>query len=393
MNNEDEPPSADQLDQYSRLKDDMLQATRKHGSMHFVGREANNHVGLINQGATCYLNSLLQSLFMTREFRAAVYGWTYDPAVHGSGTGGKEQCIPYQLQALFARLQLSSESAVGTKALTKAFGWGGAEAFTQHDVQELTLTLFDALEKSDYGLRRFAAINALWKGKQSSFIQPLTMTSPEQRHVRFEQFLDIQVPVAGMATLEAALKQVTATEELTGENQWFCDELNQKVNAVRGTCFEELPKYLTLHLLRFLFDTQLLRRVKVLDALSFPPSIDLGFLLNQESESSKSSAVYDLVSILMHSGSADRGHYYAYIKDTAADAGAAEDDDDGEAGVVAARVGETVGEASEGSSSSVVLLQRRVRASVGQERGASHLHRLCRRGSRGTKRGRAEGNG
>jgi len=57
MNNEDEPPSADQLDQYSRLKDDMLQATRKHGSMHFVGREANNHVGLINQGATCYLSA------------------------------------------------------------------------------------------------------------------------------------------------------------------------------------------------------------------------------------------------------------------------------------------------------------------------------------------------
>lgn len=36
-------------------------------------QDRSDYVGLSNQGATCYLNSLLQSLFMTPEFRTAIY--------------------------------------------------------------------------------------------------------------------------------------------------------------------------------------------------------------------------------------------------------------------------------------------------------------------------------
>ena len=36
---------------------------------------AEGYSGLNNQGATCYLNSLLQALFMTPEVREALYEW------------------------------------------------------------------------------------------------------------------------------------------------------------------------------------------------------------------------------------------------------------------------------------------------------------------------------
>lgn len=35
-----------------------------------------------------------------------------------------------------------------TKALTQSFGWKEADAFRQHDVQELMRVLFDAFEKT-----------------------------------------------------------------------------------------------------------------------------------------------------------------------------------------------------------------------------------------------------
>lgn len=57
-------------------------------------------MGLVNQAMTCYLNSLLQALFMTPEFRNALYNWEFD--------GHEEsKSIPYQLQKLFLNLQVS----------------------------------------------------------------------------------------------------------------------------------------------------------------------------------------------------------------------------------------------------------------------------------------------
>lgn len=60
-------------------------------------------VGLVNQAMTCYLNSLLQTLYMTPEFRNAVYLWKYEVTVEKDAV----KCIPYQLQRLFLQLQVS----------------------------------------------------------------------------------------------------------------------------------------------------------------------------------------------------------------------------------------------------------------------------------------------
>lgn len=70
--------------------------------------------GIINEGTTCYMNSLLQTLYITRAFRRAVYQMPTDVDDYKS--------IPFCLQRIFYNLQ-TGKGPVRTIELLSAFGW------------------------------------------------------------------------------------------------------------------------------------------------------------------------------------------------------------------------------------------------------------------------------
>lgn len=85
-------------------------------------------IGLKNQGATCYMNSLLQTLYFTNQLRRAVYKMPTE-------SDDSSKSVALALQRVFHELQYS-DRPVGTKKLTKSFGWETLDSFMQHDVQE-----------------------------------------------------------------------------------------------------------------------------------------------------------------------------------------------------------------------------------------------------------------
>lgn len=340
-----------------------------------------NYVGLVNQAMTCYLNSLLQALYMTPEFRNALYNWEFDGQI-------ETKSIPFQLQRLFLNLQTSTKSAVETTELTRSFGWDLSEAWQQHDIQELCRVMFDALEQKFKDTEQANLINDLYEGKMLDYVKCLECSTEKSRE---DTFLDIPLPVRPFGSnvaynsVEEALRAFVQPETLDGNNQYHCEKCNKKCDAHKGLKFMKFPYLLTLHLKRFDFDYSSMHRIKLNDKVVFPEILNLnsfvptanyviehetieetivkcddcsttdsGSALDDENcqcnevsstvnglddnchdddegidmstgnhheneknrrEEPKGPYMYELFSIMIHSGSATGGHYYAYIKD------------------------------------------------------------------------------
>ncbi|XP_017842979.2 LOW QUALITY PROTEIN: ubiquitin carboxyl-terminal hydrolase 47 [Drosophila busckii] len=337
------------------------------------------YVGLVNQAMTCYLNSLLQALYMTPEFRNALYRWEFD-------NDNEAKNIPYQLQKLFLNLQTSPKPSVETTDLTRSFGWDSTEAWQQHDIQELCRVMFDALEHKFKNTKQANLISTLYEGKMNDYVKCLECNTEKTRE---DTFLDIPLPVrpfgssSAYGSIEEALRAFVQPETLDGNNQYLCEKCKKKCDAHKGLHFKSFPYILTLHLKRFDFDYQTMHRIKLNDRVTFPQTLNLNSFVNRgpageqyhmngtsnvddcstadsgsameednlssgvvttasssqhendlndedegidmSSSTGKSAQLkqeaqagpylYELFAIMIHSGSASGGHYYAYIKD------------------------------------------------------------------------------
>ena len=277
-----------------------------------------NFVGLYNQGATCYMNSSLQVLYMTPQFRNLINSLFLCEKILGNPTEfipqGRKYDIILCLQKLFSSLNLLNIKATKTEDLTKAFGWENNEGRDQHDSQEfIRILLFDVLENILFNTPFNNIINNIYK---VNYISNMKCDKCGNVKTKIESEYVLNLQVMNMKNLEASLYSIFGFEEII--EGYKCENCNQKVNLKKWSKIISLPKYINFGLNRFIYDYNTFERVKLNNKFEFPLEInmknfcDFGELNNSNNDDEY---IYELYGVIVHSGTPYSGHYYAYIRD------------------------------------------------------------------------------
>lgn len=279
-------------------------------------RASCGYVGLKNLTNTCYFNSLFTQLFMNSSFRQFLFDAAIQP-------DDESQALLFETQKLFALMQqslkrfISPEDCIGS-IKTYDPDHPLIDVHNQMDVDEFYNLLFDRWEGQLQSTEAKQQFRSFYGGQLVSQI-----ASRECEHVseRQEPFSAIQCDIKGKSNLEESLQAYVEGEVMEGDNKYKCSTCDRHVDAVKRSCLKDIPDHLIFHLKRFDYDLRNFMRRKINDYFAFPLMIDMRpytqEALNKKDkvETDESSDVFELVGVLVHTGTAESGHYYSYIRE------------------------------------------------------------------------------
>ena len=277
------------------------------------------HSGLLNQGSTCYMNAFLQQLFFTADFA--------DQLLSADALGGGEgphESVLFQLQLLFGKLR-SSNKVVDTLPFCRSFTDYDGQPISlseQKDCNEFATMLFDKLERAGPAVKDL--LGRTFGGALA--YEVVSEDSGEQLSERAEPFFILAAELKDKSSLEESLGAYFSPrgELLSGDNRYELAEPGggvTKVDAVRRCAIRSLPPTMVVQLKRFEYDLTTWQKRKLNDFFSFPLSLDMGKYTEKGKgggggggAAQQGMALYALRGVVAHTGTADSGHYYSFVR-------------------------------------------------------------------------------
>jgi ubiquitin carboxyl-terminal hydrolase 9/24 len=306
-------------------------------SKYFTSSDFN---GLKNMGCTCYMNSVLQQLFMIVPFRASIL------TVRNQQEEEKKSAdVLYNSKLLFESLLSTGTSYHDPEHFFKTLrDVDGSELnpLEQRDADEFLSRYFEILEPQIKGTREFKDITNIFQG---TFANQMICIDCPHKSEREEEFSNIPLQVKNKNSLEDAFDSFIDEEILQGDNAYYWDKCEKKVSCRRRTCIKKLPNIMVVALKRFELDYETMQHNKINDKVEFPLTIKMDKYTDQilekkdlmqemegmnwsyndltedkkriyDFEFPEEYYTYKLRGVVIHMGEANSGHYYSYIQDT-----------------------------------------------------------------------------
>ena len=270
------------------------------------------YIGLKNMTSTCYLNSIIQQLFMIPTFRETILK-IENPS---------KDNVLYELQLLFSALKIFEFPYYDPKSFVLA---NNLNFYEQMDADEFYVTLIDKIEKD---IKKIHSNNLIDKNDKKNetykykdifnyffeikVIDELQFT--DCGHKRYNEFCynNIQLEIKEFSNIYESLKNYFRTEIMEGDNKINCEQCKTKRICHKHLLLKSLPNILVISLKRFEFDYDTMLKYKLNNYFEFPLQLNMkDYLIENHTEKNTE---YELTGITIHFGVSDYGHYYDLIK-------------------------------------------------------------------------------
>ena len=231
------------------------------------GRSECGYVGLTNLGATCYMASCMQQIYMIPQARSCIL--SSDAA---AAPDGKHLLTLQELQKMFAYLLDSERKAYNPLSFCKTYQMDHALLNTgeQKDMAEFFIDLLSKMEEMGPDLKK--VVKELFCGTLTNNVVSLDCCHVSRTA---EEFYTVRCQVSEMRNLYQSLEEVTVKDTLEGDNMYTCSQCNKKVRAEKRACFKQLPKILAFNTMRYTFNMITMLKEKVNTHFSFPFRLDM----------------------------------------------------------------------------------------------------------------------
>ena len=306
--NDDETPSSSHIHSYS---------SRQHG-----------HVGLKNLGCICYMNSIMQQIYMVPTFRYAIMhaddGESPKPSSNYRYSVDDDNLL-HQLQEMYTYLTFSEKMDYNPRGFCysfKDFDGNPINVGSQQDSQEFYNNFCDKIENSLKKTKFKYIVSDVFTGRTCSSVLCQNCKSISNR---FEDFYNLTLELKNISNLNDSLHKLIVPEII---DDFQCSNCNKKVQIKKITSLNKLPNVLVVHLKRFYLDYETCHTKKINSKFEFPKKIDLKLFCVEEITKNfggnqvETSEIYnkedeyyqyELKGINVHTGSADGGHYFSFI--------------------------------------------------------------------------------